>query len=83
MEVLNAVHLFDTFSWGNTERLRNHASECTKLQELNILGDSPAGKRQKIQKVLTFGATRIKVFIISQFRHLILTIFRSMSLRSK
>eukprot|EP00667_Euglena_gracilis_P020121 EG_transcript_21679 len=45
---------------GLTDRLKQHASECSKLQELNIWGDAPAAKRPKVQKQLIFGATTIK-----------------------
>ena len=49
---------------GLTERMRAHAVECEKLAAKNLWspeGD-PKVKKQKVQTVLSFGATNIKVF---------------------
>ena len=47
---------------GLTERMRAHASECEKLQELKLWSpdEDPKAKRQK-QTVLSFGTTNVKV----------------------
>ena len=47
---------------GLIERMRAHASECEKLQELKLWSpnEDPKAKRQK-QTVLSFGTTNVKV----------------------
>ena len=54
---------------GITERLRAHANECDKLQEMKLweATDDPKSKKPRTQKVLTFGATNIEV--LKHFLH--------------